>query len=245
MVLPSTVYFGTMQYQCQSLINNCYLLETTERMNTKQISQEAKPMEQKLTERGQQILDAAQQLFFQHGYDETSLAMIIDESGGSRRSIYSEFGNKQGLLLAVVKRQVIIQANTLASIDTDLSTEQTLNDVCFRFVQGMFSKTIRALFRLVVQQSVNMPELGELIYQSGPMTGVKPLSQYLQALVDRKQLQLSDSHYSARMLLEMCKGPLQTTALLLPNAPISDEDIRKQVAFAVDIFIKAHQVKAD
>ena len=222
-------------------INNCSLFETHERMNTKQNSQESHLMEQNLTERGLQILDAAQALFFQHGFDETSLAMIIDESGGSRRSIYSEFGNKQGLLFAVVKRQVIIQTHTLATINTDLPPEKALNDVCFRFVKGMFSKTIRALFRLVVQQAVNMPELGELIYQSGPMMGVKPLSEYLQGLVEKDYLQLDDSHYGARMLLEMCKGPLHTTALLLPNKVICDEEIQLQVEKAVAIFLKAHQ----
>ncbi len=78
----------------------------TEQARTEEI--EAKP----LTTRGLLIRDAAQQLFFKHGFDETSLEMIINETGGSRRSIYNEFGNKQGLLLAVVNGQVSKQAET-------------------------------------------------------------------------------------------------------------------------------------
>ena len=58
-----------------------------------------------ISKRGQRILDVAQTYFYQQGYDETSLAMIIEQAGGSRRSIYADFGNKQGLLMAVVQRQ--------------------------------------------------------------------------------------------------------------------------------------------
>jgi len=192
--------------------------------------------------RGLLILNAAQKLFFQYGFDETSLEMIINEAGGSRRSIYNEFGNKKGLLLAVVQRQVNLQAQTLTLINRDLSPENTLNDVCFKFVQGMLSVTIRSLYRIVVQQAVKLPELGEMIYQKGPMMAVLPLVDYLNYLVELKVLQIEDSHFSAQMLLEMAKGPLHTRTLLLPHEEISDEEIKQQVHKAIAIFLKAHQV---
>ena len=47
-----------------------------------------------LSERGLMILNSAQELFFNKGFDETSLEMIINKAGGSRRSIYNEFGDK-------------------------------------------------------------------------------------------------------------------------------------------------------
>lgn len=194
-----------------------------------------------LSTRGHLILNAAQTLFFRHGFDETSLEMIINEAGGSRRSIYNEFGNKQGLLMAVVQRQVNFQTQTLTEINKELSPEDALNDVCFRFVQGMLSVTIRSLFRLVVQQTVKLPELGEIIYQKGPMTGVLPLVNYLNDLVQQNILQINDCHFSAQMLLEMAKGPLHTKTLLLPHNKISDEEIKEQVHKAVGIFLKAHQ----
>jgi len=197
--------------------------------------------QENFSERGLLILNAAQQLFFQYGFDETSLEMIINEAGGSRRSIYNEFGNKQGLLMAVIQRQVSLQAQTLSSINRELSPEDALNDVCFRFVQGMLSLTIRSLFRLVVQQTVKLPELGEIIYQKGPMSGVLPLVSYLNYLVERNILQIEDCHFAAQMLLEMAKGPLHTRTLLMPHKEVSDDEIKQQVQKAVEIFLKAHQ----
>jgi len=196
----------------------------------------------KLSARGQLILDAAQNLFYHQGFDETSLAMIISDAGGSRRSIYNEFGNKQGLLMAVIQRQVKEQSEILTSINRDLAAKEALNQVCFKFVKGMLSPGLMSLFRLVVQQVVKFPELGEMIYQKGPTTGILPLVDYLDWLTEQKILSIDNSHFSAQMLLEMAKGPLHTRSLLLPNQAVADDEIIEQVRNVVDLFLRAHQI---
>lgn len=50
------------------------------------------------------ILDAAESLFLEQGYDRTSLAEIVKRSGGSLATLYELFGNKQGLLHAIATR---------------------------------------------------------------------------------------------------------------------------------------------
>ena len=195
-----------------------------------------------LSQRGTLILDAAQKLFYHQGFDETSLAMIINEAGGSRRSIYNEFGNKQGLLMAVVQRQVKTQSETLSFINRDLQAREALNQVCLKFVKGMLSPAILSLFRLVVQQVVKFPELGEMIYKNGPVAAIVPLVDYLDWLAEQKILKIDDSQLSTQMLLEMAEGPLHTRSLLLPNKQATDEEITHQVSKAVDIFLNAHRI---
>ncbi len=196
----------------------------------------------KLSARGVLILDAAQRLFYHQGFDETSLEMIINESGGSRRSIYDEFGNKQGLLMAVIQRQVKLQTEIFTSINRDLEAKQALNQVCFEFVKGMLSPALMSLFRLVVQQVVKFPELGEKVYQKGPMAGILPLVEYLQYLAEQNKIKADNFQFSAQMLIEMAKGPLHTRSLLLPDTFATDEEIKQQVAKAVDIFLNAHAI---
>jgi len=197
---------------------------------------------EKLSPRGVLILDAAQKLFYDLGFDETSLAMIINETGGSRRSIYNEFGNKHGLLMAVIQRQVKTQSEILTSINRDLDAKEALNQVCFKFVVGMLSPELMSLFRLVVQQVVKFPELGEMIYKNGPMTGILPLVDYLTWLTEQKVLKIENCHFSAQMLMEMAKGPLHTRSLLLPDKQASEEEIFYQVTKAVEIFLHAHRM---
>src|SRR4051812_16884118 len=50
----------------------------------------------------QMILGAAADLFAEQGYQQTSLADVAERSGVSRGSIPWHFGDKQGLLAAVV-----------------------------------------------------------------------------------------------------------------------------------------------
>jgi TetR/AcrR family transcriptional regulator, acrAB operon repressor len=50
------------------------------------------------------ILDAAEELFAERGYERTSLVDVAERSGISRGSIPWHFTNKEGLLVAVVRR---------------------------------------------------------------------------------------------------------------------------------------------
>src|SRR3546814_3090605 len=50
------------------------------------------------------ILDAAESLFLEQGYERTSLAEIVKRSGGSLATLYELFVNKQGLLRAIATR---------------------------------------------------------------------------------------------------------------------------------------------
>ena len=201
-----------------------------------------KPCVNEFSSRGQLILVAAQKLFLKHGYDETSLEMIISEAGGSRRSIYNEFGNKQGLLMSVIQQQVTIQTATIASIkNTELAPKEALNEMCFRFVKGVVSDTLVSLFRLAIQVVPKLPEVGVLIYEKGPLKGTKPLTDYLMQLDEEGILAIDDPFYATLMLIEMVKGSFLFKVLLLPNEQISDEYIHQHVDKAVGLFLKAYQ----
>ena len=193
-----------------------------------------------LSERGEKILAAAQMLFLEHGYESTSLEMIINESGGSRRNIYSEFGNKEQLLLAVVRRCAEGQVSTLLHIDYDLPPQQALSQVCCRFVEGFLSEQMLGMFRLVTHIVPTLPEVGQLVYHFGPLTGCKPISNYLQYLNAQQLLAVDDLEYAAKLLIEMIKGRLHLKAILLPDETISEREIKENVDVAVARFLKAY-----
>jgi len=63
-------------------------------------------MDEIAEESRRRILDAAEELFREQGFERTTFADISERSGISRGSIPWHFGNKDGLLLAVVERAV-------------------------------------------------------------------------------------------------------------------------------------------
>src|SRR5581483_10479047 len=58
-----------------------------------------------MSETKQKILDAAERLIAEQGYDATSLRQIIGEAGVNLASIHYHFGSKEELLQAVVERR--------------------------------------------------------------------------------------------------------------------------------------------
>ena len=50
------------------------------------------------------VLDAAERLMAEQGYEAASVAALVDEAGVPPSSIYHNFGSKEGVLLAVMER---------------------------------------------------------------------------------------------------------------------------------------------
>ena len=64
----------------------------------------------------QLILDTASRLFFQKGYDQTTLQDIIDATKLSKGAIYHHFASKEAILIAVVDRIGDFNSAILAEI---------------------------------------------------------------------------------------------------------------------------------
>jgi len=50
----------------------------------------------------EEVLEAATQLFWEKGYEGTSVNELVEATGLHRRSMYEEFGDKDGLFLACI-----------------------------------------------------------------------------------------------------------------------------------------------
>src|SRR5919199_6351467 len=54
----------------------------------------------------ERVLDAAERLFAEHGYQATTLRMVTAEAGANIAAVNYYFGSKQALLAAVVHRVI-------------------------------------------------------------------------------------------------------------------------------------------
>src|ERR1700756_923370 len=50
------------------------------------------------------VLDAAERVMAEHGFEAATLALVVDEAGIPMSSVYHYFGSKDGILLAVMER---------------------------------------------------------------------------------------------------------------------------------------------
>lgn len=93
-------------------------------------------------DRVEQLLDVAESLFADHGYDGTSIERIARAAGVTRPVVYDHFGSKEGIYLACVRRahdrlQLAI-AEGVVGIEAD-DFERRLEaglHACFRFIES-------------------------------------------------------------------------------------------------------------
>ncbi|MGW5412538.1 TetR/AcrR family transcriptional regulator [Actinomadura geliboluensis] len=87
-------------------------------------------------EREQQMLDVAEQVFGERGYQGTSMDEIADRCGVSKPMLYEYFGSKDGLLVACVSRS---KAELLDVTQKAMAGATTPEDILWRGMLAYFS----------------------------------------------------------------------------------------------------------
>lgn len=191
-------------------------------------------------ERREAILRAATDLFLKHGFEGTSLGMVIEGSGGSRRTIYERFGNKEGLFEAVVDGMLDDLLSRFTSFDWETGgPEDVLNRAGSALVDALVAPRAIALLRMVIGEVGRFPDLGVAMFERGPERAYARLAIYLGEQEEAGTMQLGDPDLAARQLLEMMKGDMQLRALLCPGHLPKRRDRQRHVASAVRTFLAA------
>ncbi len=69
--------------------------------------------------RKSEILDIAEVLFNEKGYNETTVEDILKESGIAKGTLYYHFKNKEDILLAMIERQIELRELSMRQITED------------------------------------------------------------------------------------------------------------------------------
>lgn len=108
------------------------------------------------------ILSAAESMFLEEGFERVSLGAIVRRSGGSLATVYDMFGNKQGLLRAVVDRGCEEGLEGVEDIGRNGQTPDViLREFARRYYQFATSSRTLALMRVMIAESLRDPEFGQ------------------------------------------------------------------------------------
>lgn len=201
-------------------------------------------VEQKPGARRQALVDAAAELFFEQGYAATSIDAIIARAGGSKRNIYSEFGNKEGLFSSIVSENAdrILSALPLDKVGgRDL--RDTLGAFGVRLLNGYMSPALIGAYRTVVTEAQRFPELVRSFYDMGPRRATARLAEVLEDARARGEIHTDDCQRAAGQFVGMIRDNLHLEVVLGLRQPPEDAETRAIVASAVEMFL--HGVKGD
>ena len=184
------------------------------------------------------LLDAARAAFLAQGFARSSVNDIAKDAGVSIATLYKYFSTKEDLFGAVIGRFWVELRSTL-----DLQKLHTLPPAEALYLIGdeyatlLRRESVQELFRVIIAEAVQFPELGEKLYEHGKEAYLEKLERYLTRRVDAGELRIDDATLATRQFLGMIDDLVFWPGLLLSELEISAEECDKIVQEAVQTFL--------
>jgi AcrR family transcriptional regulator len=187
--------------------------------------------------RRQAMIDAAAEIIFEVGYERASLAAIVRRSGGSLTTLYQLFGNKDGLLEAMVEQRCTCILEALSSPDLSARGPRiALISIAHAFMRVLLSPEAQLLWRMVVSEGLQFPRLPQIFFSSGPDRLHARLAEYLQGLDQTGCARVSDPLAAAKAFCMLVHGDLHNR-VVSGLRPVPDAaELAAHIEQAVDMF---------
>lgn len=191
----------------------------------------------RLEARRHAMLEAAAQVFFEMGYERTSVNEIVRRSGGSLTTLYQLFGSKEGLFEAMIEERCTALLEPLADPDLPAKVpKEALRALGRRFMQVVYGPEALAIVRTVHGEGTKFPGLAQIYFRSGPDRAFAMLSAYLTDLARRGLIHCPDPRHCASSFYMLVHGEIYFRVLAGVRPPPTEAEIVQQVDRAVDLF---------
>lgn len=196
------------------------------------------------------ILDAATRAFLKDGYDRTTLEQIAKGADVSTGTLFKHFPTKAALFGAIMAR---VWDNEPTLEPKPAPKREPVGPApgdprrCLAWIGADYARLLRApstvpLFRVVIAEAPRFPELGRELYERGKAPYLARLRVYLEAEIAAGALAIEPDQIATaeREFLGMINDQIFWPRLLIVDMEVSDADVEKAVASAVETFLKRY-----
>ncbi|GGD54754.1 TetR/AcrR family transcriptional regulator [Pseudoxanthomonas indica] len=190
-------------------------------------------------QRVERFLEAATEVFLEKGYRDARLTDVVARSGGSLSTLYSAYGDKQGLALAIMDRSIAAFGASLDLLDgSQLPPPQALPEAAERMVAETLSPGRIVTHRIVIAEGLNFPELRDWFMEHGVAPAERRLSAWFERERVAGRLVLEHASVAANRFYMMVFGGVILRSV---NGQIGAADlprIQQEAREAVSIFLE-------
>ncbi|WP_448222693.1 TetR/AcrR family transcriptional regulator [Gordonia iterans] len=195
-----------------------------------------RPRTADLAERKQRLLDAACAELIENGYPDFTVGAVARRAGTSKTTVYSWFGDRGGLLRAMVERKY---AGNIAFLEHSLHTRDDVRTMLIGFGTSALGSLLTELSLAISRAAMNDPGLGALVLAGGADRGRPLLAAYLRAATERGLLHVPDADAAAKALWGLVVQDDLSRALL-GDDPLDEPAITARAEFAADAFLRIY-----
>src|ERR1700685_7950 len=186
--------------------------------------------------RNSKLQKVAADLFLKRGYEVVTIDKIVELAGGSKSTVYSEFGGKCGLFISSIENLCREANEPLAKIDyTGLSLEESLKKLSFHILKLITAKRSVELHRLAIGEAVNCPEVGEAWYTYGPARTASIIRSVLESHREELRKTTIPIDRIAVILHDSLTGDILYRRLAGVGKHESDAELERLASTAVDL----------
>lgn len=188
--------------------------------------------------RNGKLQKVAADLFLKRGYEGVTIDKIVELAGGSKSTVYSEFGGKCGLFISSIENLCRESNEPLTKIDyTGLNLERSLKKLSFHILKFITAKRSVELHRLAIGEAVNCPEVGEAWYTYGPARTASIIRSVLESHRDELRKTTIPIERLAVMLHDSLTGDVLYRLLAGVGKPESDAGLQQLACAVVDVIL--------
>ncbi|WP_299085298.1 TetR/AcrR family transcriptional regulator [uncultured Ruegeria sp.] len=185
----------------------------------------------------EEIIEIASEMFLREGFGRTSMDQIHARLGGSKRTLYSHFPNKESLFHTIVER---ISGRVFAALQpkpAEGAFERALFRMGYEYLSVLLSSEGIALYRIMTAEAHHFPELSRDFFERGPAVASEGLARFFEANQTVGNLVTSNAQTVAEQFLGAVRGDVHLSAVLAGKQP-SQAVLREKVSCAVRLFTR-------
>ena len=191
------------------------------------------------------ILQAARRSFLRVGFGNTNLDEVAATAEVSKVTIYSHFGSKEALFLAVIEDVIAERSSGAPTLDANVAQrdlEQVLCHVAEDLIRTVRHRDVVGLRRVLIAEQPRHPELAATWRSATVVATIRELSAFFEALERRGLLVGVEPLALARQFLWMLIGDPLDAALLGSRRPTASA--RASAQQVVRLVLAAHGVRS-
>ena len=196
------------------------------------------------------LLDAAAALFVEKGYAGTSLSDVLRLAGGSRTTLYTHFGDKDGLFRAMMEEHCARVLDGMApdalALDAPAGSdpeqagdpEERLVRIALHIMHALTQPQTTAILRTLISEGARIPDLVETFFRVGPERTRERMAGCLRELAEAGRIRVADAEVAAQAFCGMVTGNLLMERLILPDRLVDMPAVEAYVRACVRLFLR-------
>jgi len=189
----------------------------------------------------ERLLDAATQVFMNHGYEGATFEKIAQTAGSGKATIYARYSGKEELFTDVMKRSIDKSLKFIEDVPLNLPLKERLTLTAEAVLKNCLTIEVVSLMRVIIAEMPRFPALARLADKIGRQHAVNLIAQVMMSpnedTIVGQKLSKTQVMGKADQFLHLIFAGMQLRALMGENLSVLKKEIPEHIAASIRLFM--------